>query len=68
MKVKYKKERTIITLTTVEERHNIFKALRSYECQHNPGFIAAPKSLNYSWKIVSGLLDEWMKEAGTLKN
>jgi len=56
MKVKYKKQRTIITLDHKEERKAVFKALRFYEIKKDHKDV-----------IISILLNVWMREAGTLK-
>ena len=58
MKVKYKKDKTIITLEKKEERKVIFEVLRSYEIKDNH---------KEKYKIVGELLDEWMEAAGTLR-
>lgn len=56
MKVKYKKDNTIITLNSKEERGAIFNALRFCEIEYD-----YKKKIKGS--IVSRLLNEWMKEA-----
>lgn len=58
MKVKYKKDKTIITLKDKEERGAVFNALRFCEIEYD-----YKKKIKGS--IVSRLLNEWMKEART---
>lgn len=60
MKVKYRKDKTIITLNTEEERQEIFDALRFFEKNHEHPFLGTKDN-------VGKLLDRWMEEAETIK-